>query len=826
MQSKVFSAASRAATILSAAAVVLASHCAMAQSSGYASTAEYKAMIEELHADAPSPAFIATGQRPTADSRLKVRAHEDNASLKLATDNAEFTFDKQNGTLTILNLRTKATWAIHAGEADRPKNTQGHRERHGNRWVLSDDKSEECAPFTLELLSQETARLTCGLNAAFHGADGDADVQLHVHGSTPLFGLGERFSQAGLQGINLDVRPADKFGEPGHNYVYVAIPFVYGPAGLGLYADTVFDTQFKFDSAGESFDLKIPKHPVSFYIFVGPDPKAILGSYTALTGRPQMPPLWSFGPWVTALHGKDAVLDTAAKLHAQGVPTSALWIYDELDEPNNLGWPFWFLSYYGDPRPLNDQLHAQGLKVMTYVHPYVREKMMPYPSPSPAYTKGVTEKLLQTDKDGLPAGPAFEPVRTGDIDFTNPAAVDWWQKMLTNAVRDQGWDGWMEDFGEWVADTDHFAAGNGDRVSQVYPLLYHKITTRITQAINPSLSPFSRSGSPGSQQFSTALWGADQAYDWSRDYGLPSVVTAGITAGMSGFSTWGPDILSDGDSKELWIRWAEFGALTPVMRDHPWSQPPGSIDLWHDDETKAIWKKYAILHSSLLPYFAAYGQQAHETGVPILRHTVLEYPNDPRSAMAEYQYFLGKDLLVAPVIEQGATSRKLYAPQGEWVNYWTGEEIDGGRDVSVAAPLDQIPILVRAGSILPFKPAADTPRLQWGDAHVLDASLVWKVYPSKTGKSAANFSVPGGTSATLQQEGGKITIQGRAQSARAYEIVIPAANAEADVTLDGQALKPTADRGNVSGWWFDPSSHELHATFQASTFTLVVATRQ
>ncbi len=231
------------------------------------------------------------------------------------------------------------------------------------------------------------------------------------------------------------------------------------------------------------------------------------------------------------------------------------------------------------------------------------------------------------------------------------------------------------------------------------------------------------------------LWGGDQQHNWKRDLGLPSVITAGITAGMSGYSTWGPDISSDGDDRELWLRWAEFGALTPVMRDHPWSRPKFSVDLWHDPGTIALFRRYAILHTALLPYFATYAAEAHRTGVPILRHLVLQYPDDPRAATAEYQYLLGESLLVAPVIEQGAVTRKLYLPKGDWLNYWTGEHLTGGTDVTVPAPIDQIPILVRGGAILPFKPEKETATLNWSDPNLLAGPLVWKAYPAKAGNN-------------------------------------------------------------------------------------------
>jgi len=780
-------------------------------------------MIEELHAPSPSPAYIATGERAAVDTRLPVKVKETSKSLELTTDSSVFTFDKIAFTLSAMNLATKASWVI-SWPAQLPGCAAGSTrasapkiERRGNEWSLRPGPGE-CPAVTLELLTDGVSRLT-------YNSAATRESTLHLEGSLPLFGLGERFWQSKLAGAHLDVRPADKPGEPGHDWVYVAIPFVYNAGGLGLYADTVFDSQFRFNAAGSSFDARVANNPVSFYLFTKPDPKAVLSAYTALTGRPQNPPLWTFGPWINAVQGDGAVFDMAKKIRADGIPASALWVFDELDEPNNLGWPFWFSSDYGDPREFTNALHAQGFKVLNYVHPYIRQRMLPYRMLSPLYQKAVAEKLLVVNAQGLPSGPAFEPL-CGNIDFTNPAAVDLWQTMLTNAVEDHGYDGWMEDFGEWVGDTDRLAAGSGAAISEVYPLLYHKITARIVQALNPDVVGFSRSGSPGSQQFSPVLWGGDQQHNWSRDYGLPSLVTAGITAGMSGYSTWGPDILSEGFSKELWIRWAEFGALTPVMRDHVWSKPKFSVDIWYDADTEASFKKFAILHTALLPYFATYAEEAHRTGIPIMRHTVLEFPGDPRSADEEYQYLLGDKLLVAPVIEPGATTRKLYLPQGEWVNYWTGDRYVGSRDITVPAPLDQIPIVVRAGSVLPFKPESETASLHWSDPQLLSGPLVWRIYLGTANNQDATFTLPDGTSAHMQYHDGSVRLDGSATTAHAYQVVLSSDAKPASLQVDGKpvdASAPGSAATGSNGWSFDPATHEVHAWVNASTFRLDIS---
>ena len=797
----------------------------------YSKSAEYRGMIEELHAAAPSPAYVATGRRPQADPRLTPEVQEDDSRLRIASAAARFTLDKAANTLTVDDLKSKARWTLAAScegaaggdrAAGAPADGSAgavRATREGNSWKFPLRTACGGLSAQLDLLTDGLARLVLLPG----GASASREISVHVDGGGPFFGLGERFWQAGLTGTSIDVRPQDRYGEPGHNWTYVAVPFVYGAGGLGLYLDTAFDTRFRFDEAGSSFDVKVANAPVPLYLFTEPTPKAVLRSYTAMTGRPQIPPVWTFGPWITALQGKGAVLDEAHRIRTEGMPASALWIYDQNDEASNLGWPFWFSSYYGDARTFVNTLHGQGFKVLTYMHPYVRQQILPYTTESAQFDKGVAQKLIAIGADGLPAGPRFELVETGNVDFTNPRAVDWWQGMVTSAVKDQGFDGWMEDFGEWVRDTDRFAAGDGRTISELYPLLYHKVTTRVSEALNPEVVSFSRSGSPGSQAFSPVLWGADQWPNWSRDYGLPSVVTAGITAGMSGFSTWGPDILSVGDSRELWARWVEFGALTPVMRDHVWNKPEHSYNVWSDAETTALFRQYATLHSSLLPYFVTYADEAQRTGIPIMRHTVLEYPDDPRSARAEYQYLLGKELLVAPVVQPGATLRTLSLPRGNWVNFWNGDNLTGGQDVTVVAETNQIPILVRAGSVLPFKPEAEAARWNWDDPQLLTSSLVWRAYLSIALAADSTFTMPNGTSAHFEQKGDAVSVDGKSRTVRDYEVILRTKQPPHDVRLNGSSFaefSKDAAGHPASQWWWNPSTFEVHMIFRAADFRL------
>ena len=288
---------------------------------------------------------------------------------------------------------------------------------------------------------------------------------------------------------------------------------------------------------------------------------------------------------------------------------------------------------------------------------------------------------------------------------------------------------------------------------------------------------------------------------------------------MSGYSTWGPDILSTGNNKELWMRWVEFGALTPVMRDHVWDKPEHSFNLWSDAETTAHFRRWASFHSSLLPYLATYAEEAHRTGIPIMRHTVLEYPDDPRSATAEYQYLLGKEMLIAPVVQPGQELRTLYLPKGEWVNFWNGDFLTGGQDVTVVSNV--IPILVRARSVIPFKPEEEAGHWDWDDPQLLSSSLIWRAYLSQSGLADGKFTLPNGTSARFTQNGTTATLAGSSKTVRDYELILRTKQAPTSVRLNGAIFPPFTKAANgkpASQWWWNPSTAEIHLIFRAADF--------
>jgi alpha-D-xyloside xylohydrolase len=839
--------------VLSALTVTLFPVKLAAQQQTFSSSAEYRSMLEELHHDPVRPSRIGAGTLlSTAQPPADLQVQDTAASLRIETALWRLEITKGHWGMALANKETGLTWQL-AGAPNSPAGiawtqTSGNSstlplanidriDRHGDRWQMQVEVPGANAPATLEV-AVLSPRVLCLSIRAPHSVN-NSNLETNFTGAGPFFGLGERFDRVKLDGLKTLLRSNDLSGQPGHNWTYLPVPLLFTPRGLGMYLDTAEVSTVDLTHAEQqTFSVQLQTHSVDAYFFVG-SPGAILENYTALTGRSPVPPPWTFGVWICSYRGPQTVLATARRLRQEKIPASAIWTFDVMGKGDIQGWPLWWTGYYPNPRQFTDDLHAMGFKALTYVHPYLRSVLDPYNLPNPFYVQGQPTGLMVLNAQGQPTGPRFEPFVVGNIDFTSAANVKWWGQKVREIVFDDNFDGWMEDFGEWVDDTDRFAAGvTGRKMANLNPLFYHKITYEISQAAKPGAAgsradkpdivEFDRSGYAGSQAYTPVIWGGDQQPNWSQDYGLPSVVRAGITAGLVGFPVWGPDIDGNGFSLELWTRWVEFGALTPVMRTHDWDMPEGAVDLWSSQQTIHTFRRYAGLHISLFPYLYTYAHQAAKTGMPILRHPLLEFPDDPLAYDTDQEYLLGDKILVAPVTEQGATSRTFYLPHGSWTDYWTGNMIDGGRQVTVRAPLDQIPLLVRAGSILPMiSPDTETlaSDLSGGkyrtNDRTLNGDLIWRLFPASA-PVQDSFTLYDGTVARASQKPLQVEVHvEQSPLVRGYEVILPAARAPRRVLLDGNSLAEITNEGK-SGWRMDADSHTLHVKFWARNFDLNV----
>jgi alpha-D-xyloside xylohydrolase len=326
------------------------------------------------------------------------------------------------------------------------------------------------------------------------------------------------------------------------------------------------------------------------------------------------------------------------------------------------------------------------------------------------------------------------------IDFTNPHARLWWQDQVRQAIH-AGADGFKDDHGEgtYVGDV-RFADGSDPRLMRNrYAVLYNNTMEElIAKDLKGDGVLFIRSVSTGANGLGL-LWGGDNQASFSTENGLPTVVTAGLSAGLSGMPLWTADLgayekTASTPNPTLFMRWTEYAAFSPAME----TLSTSNLLPWdYGEQALAVYRKYALLHMSLFPYLYAAAQEAAKTGMPILRALVLEYQDDEQARAAKSEYLFGPDLLVAPVVDEG-TQRAVYLPAGGWIDYWTGAQITGGKTVVADAPLDTIPLYVRQGAVLADGVMTLVPQSESGNKIVpsMDERRVYEIIGDAAGEKA------------------------------------------------------------------------------------------
>jgi len=596
---------------------------------------------------------------------------------------------------------------------------------------------------------------------------------------------------------------------PGHDWTYWPVPFMVSSRGYGVLLDTTRRADLHLgDERPDAWAASVDGCELSVVLVDGPRPVDVLRRYSALVGRPPVPPPWGLGVWKTTLGGSERVMREAQRLRSEELGVSAVWIYDQLEPDLNSGWGS-AMGYpdgpYDDLPGLVRDLQAENFRVLGYVYPQ-------FPTERAAFAEGARRGAFLKRADGsvflVPsatgeAGGDFRRVDAGLLDPTSSEGVVWWQSLLRRLLLETGYDGWMHDFGEGTPVEAVFADGRtGRELRNAYPTLYQRAGAELCRATKPGVVFFVRSGYTGSHQWAPAAWPGDQHCDWSADRGLPGSVPAGLSVGICGANTWGPDIggffASDDPagprSKELWIRWCQFGALTPIMRDHLGAKRRSvadAVDLWTDDETVDTWRRYARLHNALVPYLYACATVAHRCGLPTLRHLALRYPDDPEALRQDHTYLLGDSLLVAPVLEEGARTRRAYLPAGRWVSFWDEATYDGPGYVELPAPLEQIPLLVRAGGLLPLAGRPTVSLASTSASALVDDAHLY-LYPSGMDGDAYTFAFHDDSTVSVAEDARalRLTLAG-APPVRRYHLRLPSTTVLAHAAADGVALTPS-----------------------------------
>ncbi len=513
--------------------------------------------------------------------------------------------------------------------------------------------------------------------------------------------------------------------------------------------------------------------------FFGKDIPDTLRLLTDATGRAPVPPIFTFTPWIDAIYGSTNVRRVALKLREKHIPVGAIWSEDwrggvktddqyTLDEDWNSD-----AALYPDMKMLSADLHAWGFKFLTYNNTFLTQG-------ADIYDEAIKKGYSIQKPDNTPyIYDTAKFVPGSMLDLSNPAAVAWAQGVYQKGI-DEGADGWMADFCEWLP-TDILPASKEDPwlIHNRYPVDYQKLNNELfaKQKDGVERLAFVRAAWLGSQTQVQVIWAGDQQTDFTQGDGLASVIPMGIGLGVTGLPYFGSDIggymstlADEPTTKELWFRWVTLGAFSPVMRTHHGKSSFSNWNWESDAESTEHFRKYANLHMKLLPFWYDAAQTAAKTGMPILRPLALNWPEFMPGWTATDQFALGDHIVVAPVVKKGATSRDVALPKGDWYPLQGGAKVtsDGVKPLTVQVAIGDIPVFVQAGTALLLLPDnVDTPMdvtdgTGWLDLAASQATREVWLWPGEKPAQTFTDALPG---ATLSLEWSANTWDGTATSA-------------------------------------------------------------
>lgn len=623
-------------------------------------------------------------------SMMLVSQPADGRSLwKTSQDGNRTVYASKYGSLTIENY----PWRLVLKDAN------GKELTHTRCWSDNDSTQIKVPPFSFIKRGSDNSR---SINPVFSLAPGEK-----------IYGCGESPTSLNKAGQKINLFVTDPQG-PESPDMYKPIPFFFSNRGYGMFMHTSAPVTCDF---GQSYigatKLFMADETMDIFIFFG-EPKDILSEYTALVGRPQMPPLWSFGTWMSRItyFSEAEGREVAKQLRANKIPSDVIHF--------DTGWfgVDWQCDYafaadrFDNPKQMLDDLKAQGFRTCLWQLPYFTPKNKFFPE---LVEKGL---YVKNGKGQLP----YEDVV---LDFTNPETVKWYQEKLGNLI-EMGVGAIKVDFGEGAPVDAIYANGrSGLYEHNLYPLRYNKAVADITRQLHHENIIWARSAWAGSQRY-PLHWGGDAA---TTNTGFQGTVRAGLSIGLSGFSFWSNDIggFVTSTPQNLYRRWLPYGFLTSHSRLH--GAPPTEPWLYNDKNFLNYFRKCAELKYKLMPYVYAQAKESSENGWPMMRALLFEYPDDPGAWMVEDEYLFGNNLLVAPMLEDG-TSRDVYLPgKDKWIDYQTGKVYNPGWNHVKCGELS-IVIMVKDGSAIPHIPVAQcTDQLIWD-------KITWKQY--KADKKTTN----------------------------------------------------------------------------------------
>ncbi|WP_342657048.1 glycoside hydrolase family 31 protein [Sphingomonas sp. NY01] len=597
------------------------------------------------------------------------------------------------------------------------------------------------------------------------------------------YGLGQ--NQEGvldLKGRTIDCR---------HNYdapagETVCVPFMVTNKGYGIVWDNPSALKVMPGLHNATQWQSEVGERISFFVITGDTTDQLYAGYARLTGATPLPPKAAFG-----------LIQSKARYESQAELMAVADGYRQRNLPLDvmvLDWFHWTRmgqldidrTYFPDPKGMNDRLNAMGMRSILSVWPRFERE-------SRYYNTLAAKGWFLHDKDGsVVDGLPFRSDRAGALlDTTNPETGQWFWERIRDNLASQGFDWfWLDETEpDLVPDGHFYSIGSGDRYHNIYPLTHTTPVAEGSARDRPNLRNLilARAAYLGVQRNGALFWSSDIKSTWEA---LKRQVPAGLGFTATGMAYWGSDIggwqwpngpkaerplLVDpagatamapdyADYPELMVRWFGYSVFTPTLRIHG-QRPAASI--WdYGKAAEPVLANFLRLRYSLMPYLYAMGHQTYQTGAPFMRALFMDFPNDPKVATIGDQYMFGPAFLVAPVTDQGVTKRPVYLPAGaDWYDYWTNRRYTGGQTIEVAAPIDQVPLFVRAGSIVPMG-------VQVPSTATKQPLEAIRVYPGRDvsftlydddGTTNAYKKAGGGRSATLRWDdaAGRLTASGK-----------------------------------------------------------------
>ncbi|EFU38399.1 alpha-xylosidase YicI [Paenibacillus vortex V453] len=523
-----------------------------------------------------------------------------------------------------------------------------------------------------------------------------------------VYGLGERFTSFVKNGQAVDIWNQD--GGTSSEQAYKNIPFYITNKGYGVFVNQPDLVSFEVASEKvKKVQFSVPGESLEYFIIDGPDPKGVLDKYTNLTGKPALPPAWTFGLWLstsfTTQYDEDTVNSFVDGMLERNIPLQVF--HFDCFWMKGLNWTDfqWDEEVFPDPEGMLKRLKEKGLKICVWINPYIAQR-------SRLFEEGREKGYLVKKENGdVWQWNLWQP-GMALVDFTNPDACEWYAGYLRE-LTDMGVDSFKTDFGERIpTDVVYFDGSDPHKMHNYYTQLYNQVVFNVLveKFGKNEAAVFARSATVGGQQF-PVHWGGDCYADYES---MAESLRGGLSLGLGGFGFWSHDIggFENTAPAHVFKRWLAFGLLSSHSRLHgsssyrvPWS---------YDEEAVDVTRFFTKLKSRLMPYLFHTAVQASEQGVPSMRAMFLEFPEDPAVEMLDRQYMLGDSLLVAPVFSEKGDV-KYYLPQGRWTHLLTGDTVEGGSWRKETYDFLGLPLFVRGNSFVALGSNDARPEYDYAD---------------------------------------------------------------------------------------------------------------